>query len=49
MRVSHEQEVEGLDLSQHGEQAIGSSLLGLFRANGHGEKHAAYLEELASH
>ena len=48
MRVSHEQEVEGLDLSQHGEQAIGSSLMGLFRANGHGEKHAEYLEELAS-
>ena len=49
MRVSHEQEAEGLDLSQHGEQAIGSSLLGLFRANGHGEKHAAYMEELTSH
>jgi Amt family ammonium transporter len=48
MRVTHEQEVEGLDLSQHGEQAIGASLLGLFRANGHGTKHAAYLEELTS-
>lgn len=48
IRVSEEEEYEGLDLSQHGEQAIGASLLGLFRSNGHGTKHAAYLEELTT-
>jgi Amt family ammonium transporter len=34
LRVTAEEEQDGLDITQHGELAIGSSLLGLFRANG---------------
>lgn len=36
LRVSPEEELDGLDLTQHGETAIGESLLGLFRTNGIG-------------
>ena len=36
LRVSPEEELDGLDLTQHGETAIGESLLGLFRSNGNG-------------
>jgi Amt family ammonium transporter len=49
VRVTPEQEEAGLDISQHGEQAIGSSLLGLFRANGNGNGHGAPPELTASH
>ena len=34
LRVTHEQEEEGLDLSQHGETALGADLLGGAHANG---------------
>ncbi|SIO67899.1 ammonium transporter [Singulisphaera sp. GP187] len=34
LRVTHEQEDEGLDLSQHGETALGADLLGGAHANG---------------
>src|SRR5262249_15575389 len=34
LRVSEEQEVEGLDLSQHGETAMGADILGGPHANG---------------
>ena len=36
MRVSEEQEIEGLDLSQHGETAIAAELLLAPSANGNG-------------
>lgn len=35
LRVTHEQEDEGLDLSQHGETALGADLLGGAHSNGH--------------
>ena len=46
VRVTDDQEDSGLDLSQHGEQAIGASLLGLFRANGNGSHAHPTPEEL---
>src|SRR5215467_567762 len=36
LRVSHEQEIEGLDLSQHGETAIAAELILAPSTNGHG-------------
>lgn len=43
MRVSHEQEVEGLDLSQHGETAMSSDNTN-GNGNGHADKPAEFLE-----
>ncbi len=37
LRVTEEQEIEGLDLSQHGETALGADLLGGAHANGNGK------------
>ncbi len=37
LRVTHEQEDEGLDLSQHGETASGADLLGGSLSNGHAQ------------
>jgi Amt family ammonium transporter len=47
LRVTHEQETVGLDLSQHGETAQGSELLGGVHANGNGVlKHAELMSKL---
>ena len=40
LRVTEEQEIEGLDLSQHGETALGADLLGGAHTNGNGTAHA---------
>ena len=47
LRVTHEQETVGLDLSQHGETAQGSELLGGAHANGNGVlKHAELMSKM---
>ena len=39
LRVTQDQEIVGLDLSQHGESALAAELLGGVRANGNGVLH----------
>jgi Amt family ammonium transporter len=47
LRVTFEQETIGLDLSQHGETAMGADLLGAAHANGNGVlEHSDLVPEL---
>jgi Amt family ammonium transporter len=47
LRVTHEQEHTGLDLSQHGETALGAGLMGAVHAGGNGAvKHTELVGEM---